>query len=967
LVKKYLKRQFPSIISPSLKWFFYILIFVAAFMLANSLYLLLYRLAENLDLSFFAVGETSLPKLFQTMILAHTGVGILLTIILLTFVIAHLPKVWRRNHKTSVISGIFYVFISLLLFITGLFILTEAASRNNQWAWWLHVICGILVIFGHLAHRLVSYTRPPKTNMIKYFAGTLIITAIMFLGHLFGTDDIILTNEAQSALNQDLHKGPGSRDGKASIFSRDYFMPWGFVEPSSPFFPSAVTTMTGNYLPSRIITRNDTSSSEQLKQDLKEHGFAQETAIGSETCNRCHQDIVDQWETSAHRFASFNNPFYEATVMDLRNNHNKSNKWVDEHIKRFPESGNQAGMIKSKFCGACHDPAIILTGKMDKVIDRNRAESQAGLTCLACHLIDTIHDRTGNGNYNIADQQEDPYLFPNAESGSFGAFLHDAAMKAKPDVHKRRMQKSFFSSAEYCAPCHKVSLSEQINNYRWLRGQDEYDNWHDSGVALNASRTFYLPAFKRVCQDCHMPAVAAPLGDLAAKDGVVKSHRFLAVNTALPFLRGDTVTINRIESFLQNEKLHVDIFALKSAGTSYYSAESMKTIFDAGEKITIDVVVRNLAVGHTFPGGTNDSNEGWLELSIKDENNNLLTISGALDKNKHLDPMAHVYKVLMVDHSGNEIDRRNAQDIRTTVFSNVIGPGTSDIAHYTFEIPENFSGKTLNISARLLWRKFNQTYTEFAFKNNPEGFKQFSDVPDLPVTEIASDRISIQITPGKNEVLNETMRTNTKLPWIRFNDYGIGLLLEGDTRGAKLAFEKVEKLNPASFEGSLNLAKTYIQDGNIDKAYSYLKKCEEIESGNARVAWVWGLALQEDGQYEKAVSAYQRVLEQFPKDRATLRNLGRTFYLNQQYEEALTTLNDVLKIDPEDQIAHYHQMLCFQALGRQTEFEKAKAAYEFYQIDESAQEMTRVFRLKNPGANLMTQAVRTHKLILNKQ
>jgi len=51
-------------------------------------------------------------------------------------------------------------------------------------------------------------------------------------------------------------------------------------------------------------------------------------------------------------------------------------------------------------------------------------------------------------------------------------------------------------------------------------------------------------------------------------------------------------------------------------------------------------------------------------------------------------------------------------------------------------------------------------------------------------------------------------------------------------------------------------------------------------------------------------------------------------------------------------------------LGQEKEFSKAKVAYEFYQIDESSQKITRAFRQKNAGANLMSQAVRTHKLVL---
>ena len=66
--------------------------------------------------------------------------------------------------------------------------------------------------------------------------------------------------------------------------------------------------------------------------------------------------------------------------------------------------------------------------------------------------------------------------------------------------------------------CHKVSLDAPINDYRYIRGQNEYDNWHDSGVSHNAARTFYLPKDSKSCQDCHMPEEPAVLGDMAAKN-----------------------------------------------------------------------------------------------------------------------------------------------------------------------------------------------------------------------------------------------------------------------------------------------------------------------------------------------------------------------------------------------------------------------------------------------------------------
>jgi len=961
------RQILPSLLSPSLKRLLTVALVLASFMLANTAYLLLNRLADALDWSFFAVGETSLPKLFQAMVLTHTGVGLLLAALMFAFAICHLPKVWKRHHKSSVISGALYVAIGVTLVVTGLFILTAAASRDNRWAWWAHVICAALAPTGYIIHRLVSYARPPKIAFGRFAIAVASVMAVLVVWHGFTKRDIARTREAQLAFAKGLHTGPGAkeRDITKSVESR--FVPAAFVPPASPFFPSSATTTTGGYLPSRIITAGDRGSPEKLKADLDRYGFVHTTKIGAETCNRCHPDIVAQWAASAHRFSSFNNPFYEATINDMRKNATAPNPWVETHTRHYPETAGRVGMVKSKWCSGCHDPALMLAGKMDSEIDRTSPEAQAGLTCLACHAIDHIHNRTGDGNYNIADEQEDPYLFAEAGTGSPGVFLHDAAVKAKPTVHKRQMLKAFFRTSEFCATCHKVSLPEPVNNYRWLRGQNEYDNWHDSGVALNASRTFYLPPKKRVCQDCHMPLEPATRGDVAAKNGLVKSHHFGAVNTALPFLRGDKEFIGKIEAFLRDEKLSVDIFAFATEGMGkmVMAIDRAKPTLIAGEKATVDVVVRNKGVGHTFPGGTNDSNEGWLEFSLHDDAGNVLALSGYVGDDGHLDPMAHVYKAVILDQHGNLIHKRNAQDIHVTVFANVIGPGTADLAHYEFVVPSELAGKTLTIRARLLWRKFDRKYTEFAYHANREGFKPFEKVPDLPITEIAAGKVSLTVVAGKSQYAVAKIDADAA-EWMRYNDYGIGSLLEGNTRNAARAFEQVARLQPDKIDGPLNLAKTAVRDGNLDKAYEYLQQCEKIKLGDARAAWVWGLALQEDGRYEKAVLAYQRVLEQFPEDRATWRNLGRTYYLDRKYERALEAFAQVLKIDPEDRMAHYHTMLCCRALGRKQEAERAAAAYEFYQIDESAQEITRTFRLKNPGTNLMAQPIRTHTLVVKK-
>ena len=967
-----MKRKDRWFVSKRLRIVLRIAMACAVFMLANTLYLLLNRLADALDWTFFATGETSLPQLFQAMVLSHTGVGLLVVILMFVFGFGHLPKVWKRYKRPSGITGIAYMAIGLILAVTGLFILTASASRDNSWAWWIHVICAAGAPVLYILHRLKSRSNKPKTRLQRAFSLSVAsVLVLLVVWHSFTNTDIVLTEEARLALEEGLNTGPGGRDRNPNDFSDSLFIPAGFVPPQSPFFPAATTTTSGDYLPSRIITRNDLGVEEVLQEEIDSYGFVKNTRIGASTCQRCHADIVEQWASSVHRFSSFNNPFYEASVVALREDTTRMNPWVEAHIASYPDIGADGiGRAKSKWCSGCHDPALMLAGKMNVPIDREWAESQAGLTCLACHSIDKIHDVTGNGNYNIADEQEDPYLFANAPAGSVGAFLHDAALKAKPTVHKRQMLKPFFRTSEFCASCHKVSLREPVNNYRWLRGQNEYDSWHDSGVALNASRTFYLPPKERTCQDCHMPLEDAIYNDVAAKNGKVKSHRFLSVNTALPFLRGDTTSIRMIEEDLRDEKLRVEIFALTSESQAepVLSLEDRMPPLPAGETVMVDVVVRNQGVGHTFPGGTNDSNEGWLEFTVTGENGTVLAISGSIEDSGHLDPMAHVFKAVMVDKEGHPIQARNAQDIRTTVFANVIGPGTADIAHYEFAIPEELAGQNLTLQARLLWRKFDRPFTEFAYHKSPEGFKQFDDVPDLPITEIASHSITLpiqdQAQASSATPVYPASLTENDADWIRYNDYGIGLLLENDTRGASRAFAEVAKLAPNRVDGPLNLAKTALQDGNLERAYEYLRQCEEIEVGDPRVAWVWARVRQEDGLYEDAIAAYQYVLESFPNDRAAWRQLGRTYYLDQQHNKSIEAYSQALVIDPEDREAHYHLMLNYRALGEVEKAAEAEAAFEFYQIDEAAFELSRTYRLTNPGANLMAQGIRIHRLNL---
>jgi Flp pilus assembly protein TadD len=585
--------------------------------------------------------------------------------------------------------------------------------------------------------------------------------------------------------------------------------------------------------------------------------------------------------------------------------------------------------------------------------------------------MDEVHGVGGNGGYRIADAAPEPYLYADAKSG-IGAKIHDALVKSKPAVHKADMLKPVFRTSEYCGTCHKVSLDVPVNHYRWIRGQNEYDAHQDSGVSKNNARTFYLPPAAKNCQDCHMPLVPAPLGDVSAKNGMVRSHLFFGPNTALPHVRGDTATVKALEEFLQDKKLRVDVFAVKSADGTVVEAPDLRDVpIAAGEPVEFQVVVRNLGVGHTFPGGTLDSNESWIEFTAYDATpmrekavaaGKPLFMSGAVDpKTRYVDQDAHFYRVLFVNEKSQEADRRNPQHFRAAAHLKVIGPGTADIARYRITVPPELAGRRLGVRAVVKWRKFRQNYVEFTWKNTMPG----RPVPDLPITDIAAGEATFPVVAGAlppvAEIAAEKVAEGTA--WQRWNDWGVGCLLQRDTAGAARAFGVLRDKTPARVDGWRNLARTKLDDGDIEGAVGLLQEAEKRSPGDAQTAYFFGIARERTGQLDDAIKAFEAARVSFPNDRTIHRELGQIRYRLGRFDEAFGDFLRVLAIDPEDRIAHYHRALIYRAKGDEASADVAQKAFEKYTIDESAQEWTNEFRRARPDVNLESQLLHVHELV----
>ena len=285
--------------------------------------------------------------------------------------------------------------------------------------------------------------------------------------------------------------------------------------PTSPFFPSSANTTTGDVIPA---------------------GFF----LTSDICGRCHKDIYDQWNSSMHHFSSFNNQWYR-----------KSIEYMQDVVGTKP----------SKWCAGCHDHAVFFNGRFDRPIREqiDTPEAQAGLSCTSCHSVVHVGSTMGQGDLVI----DYPPLHALATSKNpLLEWMHDRLAYAAPEPHRRTFLKPFHreQSEEFCSTCHKVHLDEPVNEYRWIRGFNEYDNWQASGVSGHGARSFYYPERPQTCNDCHMPRVRSD--DPAADDGFVRSHRFAAANTAVPFVNGDTDQLDAVQEFLRAGQISVDVFGI---------------------------------------------------------------------------------------------------------------------------------------------------------------------------------------------------------------------------------------------------------------------------------------------------------------------------------------------------------------------------------------------------------------------
>jgi len=724
----------------------------------------------------------------------------------------------------------------------------------------------------------------------------------------------------------------------------------------SPFFPSSAQTNTGGVIPSNFF-------------------------MDSQRCGECHKDIYEQWKSSMHRFASFNNQFYRKSI---------------EYMQSV------VGTKPSRWCAGCHDHAMIFNGRFDRPAKEqiDTPEAHVGLACVSCHSIVHVDSSMGNGGFTI----EYPPLHDLANSKNrYMRMFHDFVTYLNPEPHRRSFMKPFMrkDASEYCSACHKVHLDVPVNQYRWVRGFNDYDNWQASGVSGQGARSFYYPPAASTCTDCHMPLVAS--NDPGNRNGKVHNHRFLGANTAVPFVNKDAEQLETATKFLQSGFITVDIFSASPVEDRPGDTPMMRRLGEGpqvmssiavgeeaeqagqgfvrevgrvaaplnrsglavrpGSHIRVDVVVRTRRMGHFFPGGTVDAFDVWLELQARDAEGKIIFWSGQIEDGGRgpVEPGAHFYRAYQLDGEGNHINKRNAWQMRSVLYARMIPPGAADTAHFRMAIPRDVKGP-ITLMAKLNHRKFSYYYTRFSYTDdegnyprNPSG--QIKDrVPDLPVTVLASAETTLAVSsaePSWRPVIRKEDRE-------RWNDWGIGLLLQGDLKGAEYAFRRVTEADPGYADGWLNVARALIQEGETGAAKPFLARALELDNTLARIYYFKGLVEKADGDYDAALASFRTAASKYPRDRVVQNQVARILFLKREYRAALDALAKVAEVDPEDLQMHYTAMLCYRGLGMEAEASRAEKLFRRFKAEEASQALTARKRMLSPEDNNERQMIHDH-------
>lgn len=653
-----------------------------------------------------------------------------------------------------------------------------------------------------------------------------------------------------------------------------------------------------------------------------------------DSCSTCHPDVAAQWSASAHSFASFGNPIYRASVERVR---------------------HDLGKEASRHCGGCHDMPLLVDGMMtsDAAIPPDDLRSHSGVTCRLCHGVQST-TKDGNGSYVWSTS---PIDAPS---------LDDMA-----SIERHKKQVTTKVDTELCVGCHRGFLSPDMNMPVHLTGIDEPGAWRSSAYTGNGLMQLDKVE-KQNCVDCHMERVPSTAGELGAKQGTVASHRFVGGHTWMASMRGDgeqlRLTRAKLEGAASIDIAGARVITRGTPGAWILPADGAPLI--SGTRLELDVVIRNLLVGHRFPGGVLDVQDTWIELELVDRNGKRIAANGLAHATDADDQDTHVLRTLVVDDDGTVLERHEMAKFRTQVTTKTLAPREAAAVRYAFDVPHRVA-QPVTVTARLRHRSRTlamqaeaceaaRTAEGAAFLVGAKGARDVVLDPctPQPITLVAQAQI---------EVGARAKQMVPRPAWERMYEHGMGLTALVVTRvpEARPVLEAALAAAPharAQAMVRVQLGWLSAKLGKVDEALAHIALAREllpVTPPPAVFDAVIADAYVRQNRWHEALAPAQACTVRAPKNASAWALYARVLVAVGDHRAALAAAASGLELAPRDPGLLQSQATALAALGDP----QARAAHEafvrFRSPDEAqvlrircAQGNERCWRDRNPVQTL---------------
>lgn len=731
--------------------------------------------------------------------------------------------------------------------------------------------------------------------------------------------------------------------------------------------------------------------------------------LESETCKQCHADIYGEWEGSAHHFSSFNNQWYRKSIEYMQDTVGiQPSKWCAgchdpallltgmfdrpvREVENTPEG--QAGLG----CMMCHSIVAVQStmGQNNYVLEYPPLNDLANSKNPVVHdLVDFLLKLNPEPHRRVFMKP-----FVKNQTAQFCSACHKVHLDF-PVNHYRWVRgfneydnwqasgisgegaRSFYypPHPQTCTDCHMPQVrSSDFGNYAGFIHSHRFPA-ANTALPYENEDTKQLETVENFLKANQVTVDIFGISPETPQTG--KANGPVAAKNTANFTQAQT-TFGVGEESEFHAPAGQQQFATPAAQlTAPFGRFPIQV--RRGDTERVDVVVRTRGVGHFFPGGTIDAFDLWLELQAKDDKGHILFWSGEAGTNGNgngpVDPSAQFYRALLIDSHGHPINKRNAWAERAVVYVHLIPPGAADTAHYRLYIPKD-AGNRITLTAKLNYRKFSWWFTQFSFggvhdpsQHGPAVAPGYDDtqwaftgptsgdsgkrpgIPDLPIVVMGQDTAELNVLPATAPLPKPRVDVEA-VDWQRWNDYGIGLLLQGDLQGADSAFEKVAQAAPNRGDGWVNMGRVRLQEGNLAGAEEVLEKALTVAPDLASAHFFYAGVLRDEGEYDEAIAQLQMALRQYPNDRVARNDLGRILFLERRYSDAIPEFQRVLQIDPEDVEANYNLMLCYNGLGKADRARDYEIRYLRFKANEAEDALTGPYLRTHPDDNNERQPI----------